>query len=94
MTNWTLLEQPGVMAVCLKAASKVASRYRGIIESVDLLQEAYIAVATKDVYAKFIEDGAMGGLYVALWADLMDIAEKESRFHERIVPIESLNTSW
>lgn len=90
MTNWSILNQPGVTDACVTASNKVARRYNGVMESQDLLQEAFILVATNEVYAKFVEDGAMGGFYIALWADLMDIAEKESRHSRNTTSLERL----
>jgi hypothetical protein len=89
MTNWNILT-PAVEAVCEKAARQVSRRYAGVVEFDDLLQEAYIAVATREVYGRFVEDGAMGGFYVALWADLMDIADKLSSHSRNTISLERL----
>lgn len=91
MTSWEILDEPDVLDICHKAAHKVAEHYKGVIEWDDLVQEAYIVIATKAVYRRFLDDRAMGGFYIALWADLMDAAEHEFiGYHKHVDSIEEL----
>lgn len=89
--DWTILDEPGVMDTCLKQATKVAARFKGVTETDDLLQEAYITVAAHAREARSYLDGGRPGLLANMvWADLMDIARAEGRRKTREVSWEVL----
>lgn len=89
--DWAVLDEPGVMDTCLKQATKVASRFKGVLEVDDLLQEAYLTVAVHAREARsYLEGGKPGLLANMVWADLMDIARAEGRRAARQVSWEVL----
>lgn len=79
-TDWSILDVQGVMTTAAIQARKVAGEYPGVIEYDDLLQEAYISVATHPTqFRRYIEDEAWGLFAHALWCDLTDVARRYCR---------------
>lgn len=91
MTDWTILDEPGVKETCHRQARKVAARFRGIVETDDLVQEAYMKVAMNSAVARdYLENDEHGLLAHTLWCDLMDIARAEGTRQSRQVSWEAL----
>ena len=89
--DWDALSLAGVMETCELQAHKVASQYVGVIEFGDLLQEAYIAVATHaGTVRSYIANEEHGFLAHWVWSRLQDVARKEANYRNRVVPIDLL----
>ena len=87
MTDWTVIERPPVKELCEQASRKVARQYDGLIEFDDLLQEAYIAVATQAHIVKgYLAEDNVGYLSRWVWSRVTDVAKRQVR-HAHVVPL-------
>lgn len=76
--NWGILEVEGVMSVAEAAAGKVCEEWNGVVEYEDLLQEAYIYLATKPGLANALELGGLKLLHHGLWCDLTNFTNGQN----------------
>lgn len=84
--DWSVLELPGVMQAAENAANAVARQYQGVVERDDLLQEAYIIVATEFVRTReYVEAEALGLLFWRLKQRLINVANGLAQHSNRIV---------
>jgi hypothetical protein len=80
VTDWSILEEEGVMDVASRAARRVANQYERTSEFEDLLQVGYVFLATQHrQMRKALAEGGLGRLYHALWCDLTNHANAEMR---------------
>lgn len=80
--DWRVLEIEGVREVAERAATVVAREWDDLLDLEDLIQEAYVALATKPneaIEAIELDKGGFKLLYHRLWCDLTDFAKKEHR---------------
>lgn len=81
--DWALLDVEGVREAAQKAARRVARQYTRV-EYDDLLQEAYIVIATHPRQMRMaLEEEGLGRLHHIVWCDLTNLAAKETRRLER-----------
>lgn len=91
MTDWALLNHADVQETCKRIAQNIASRYTGVVEYADMLQEAYIAVATHPrQFGAYVENEEWGHFSNALWQDVNEKAKKEARYSNRVVSIDDV----
>lgn len=89
--DWSVLEIDGVMGVCENAARQVSRNYGGA-EYDDVLQDAYLIVATKHNVAALLEefDSPLGILMHRLTQDLINKVTPESKRRSRTVSYDAL----
>lgn len=59
-TDWTVLELDGVTDVAENAARHVARQYKDVTEYDDMLQEAYLLLATDEKVRDYIDSDEVG----------------------------------
>lgn len=82
--DWSVLEIEGVTDVAEAAARKVADQW-SVVEYEDLLQEAYIILASKPFEVREVLAKGTGLLHHWLWCDLTNLAEKLNRRSSTVV---------
>ena len=82
--DWGVLELEGVMSVAESATRKVSDRWSAV-EYEDLLQEAYVLLASKSFEVRELLANGTGMLHHWLWCDLTNLAEKLNRHSSTVV---------
>lgn len=72
--DWSILDEEGVVEIAESAARKVARKYQAA-DVEDLLQQAYIILATKTAEMRAALEGGKSHLFRVLWQDLTNLAK-------------------
>lgn len=89
--DWDLLAQhPELVDIVETESRRVARQYEGIVEAVDLMQEAFIAIATQSDKVQQYLDEAPHYLPRWVWERMTDAARRQLRQRGQTIPIERL----
>lgn len=88
--DWTVLDLPGVTEVVQKAASSIATSFKGVTEAADLAQEAFILLASEPhVVRNYVANDELGLLYNRVRQRLHNEATRLAGYSNRVVSIQN-----